>query len=65
MATYKYQCDNEQCQNRFEVTELMAEMGKHPIPCPKCGKFKNHRVITTAPTIKFNGTGFYVNDKDK
>lgn len=40
---YVYECENESCQHRFEVTHPIAEMSI-PKVCPECGEQTTKRV---------------------
>lgn len=58
MPTYEYAC--EACGNEFEEFQSMSAA---PIKkCPKCGKNKVHRKISTGGGIIFKGGGFYETD---
>jgi putative FmdB family regulatory protein len=58
MPTYEYIC--EACGNEFEN---FASMSAPPIKkCPKCGKNKVQRKISTGGGIIFKGGGFYETD---
>jgi putative FmdB family regulatory protein len=55
MPRYDYQC--EECDNTIEVTHSMKEEFKE-----KCECGGNYEKLISPPSIKFNGSGFYVND---
>ncbi len=55
MPLYEYKCGL--CG---EIRERIQKVGADPINCPECG-IPMERLIG-APGLKFNGSGFYVND---
>ncbi len=58
MPTYEYVCDA--CQHAFEKFHAMSA---EPIKiCPKCGKKKVRRLISTGAGMIFKGSGFYITD---
>ena len=58
MPTYEYKCDA--CGNAFErFQSIMAAPIKR---CPKCGKNKVRRLISTGAGLIFKGSGFYITD---
>ena len=58
MPTYEYQCDA--CGNKFEKFQSIKSA---PIrKCPKCGKNKVRRLISTGAALIFKGSGFYITD---
>jgi putative FmdB family regulatory protein len=58
MPTYEYQCDA--CSERFEKFQSITAA---PIKkCPKCGKKKVRRLISSGAGILFKGSGFYITD---
>ena len=58
MPTYEYQCDA--CGNKFERFQSIKS---GPIrKCPKCGKNKVRRLISTGAGMIFKGSGFYITD---
>jgi putative FmdB family regulatory protein len=58
MPTYEYQCDA--CGNKFEKFQSITS---GPIrKCPKCGKNKVRRLISTGAGLIFKGSGFYITD---
>src|SRR3954462_1549477 len=62
MPTYEYQCDA--CGNKFEKFQSIKS---GPIKrCPKCGKNKVRRLISSGAGLIFKGSGFYITDyRDK
>jgi putative FmdB family regulatory protein len=58
MPTYEYQCDA--CGDKFEKFQSITA---GPIKkCPKCGKRKVRRLISTGAGLIFKGSGFYITD---
>jgi len=58
MPTYEYQCDA--CGNKFEKFQSITAA---PIrKCPRCGKNKVRRLISTGAGLIFKGSGFYITD---
>ena len=58
MPTYEYQCDA--CGNKFEKFQSIKS---GPIKkCPKCGKNKVRRLISSGAGMIFKGSGFYITD---
>src|SRR4051794_8018081 len=58
MPTYEYKCDA--CGNKFEKFQSIKA---GPIrKCPKCGKNKVRRLISTGAGLIFKGSGFYTTD---
>ncbi|HEV8607648.1 MAG TPA: zinc ribbon domain-containing protein [Tepidisphaeraceae bacterium] len=58
MPTYEYKCDA--CGARFEKFQSIKS---GPIrKCPKCGKSKVRRLISTGAGLIFKGSGFYITD---
>jgi len=58
MPTYEYQCDA--CGNKFEKFQSIKSA---PIKkCPKCGKNKVRRLISSGAGLIFKGSGFYITD---
>src|SRR3954469_4625328 len=58
MPTYEYQCDA--CGNKFEKFQSITS---GPVrKCPKCGKNKVKRLISTGAGLIFKGSGFYITD---
>src|SRR5437764_13193163 len=58
MPTYEYQCDA--CGNKFEKFQPITSA---PIKkCPKCGKNKVRRLISTGAGLIIKGSGFYITD---
>lgn len=62
MPTYEYKCDA--CGTAFERFQSMSAA---PVKkCPKCGKNKVRRLISTGAGLIFKGSGFYITDyRDK
>ena len=61
--TYDFSC--KKCLHVFEVDMKMSELGKKKVKCPKCHTTKTKRVYANPAPVQFNGSGFYINDKDK
>src|ERR1051326_3238727 len=58
MPTYEYRCDA--CGHAFEKFQSMTAA---PVrKCPKCGKNKVRRLISTGAGLIFKGSGFYITD---
>src|SRR6266576_949778 len=58
MPTYEYKC--EACGHKFEKFQSIKS---GPIrKCPKCGKNKVRRLISTGAGLIFKGSGFYITD---
>jgi putative FmdB family regulatory protein len=58
MPTYEYQC--QACGNKFEKFQSISS---GPIrKCPKCGKNKVRRLISSGAGLIFKGSGFYITD---
>lgn len=58
MPTYEYRCDN--CKHEFEKFQSITS---GPIrKCPKCGKKKVKRLISSGAGMIFKGSGFYITD---
>jgi len=58
MPTYEYKCDA--CGHAFEQFQSITA---GPIrKCPKCGKLKVRRLISTGAGLIFKGSGFYETD---
>lgn len=58
MPTYEYKC--EACGHAFE--QFQSIMAKPTRKCPKCGKAKVRRLISTGGGMIFKGSGFYITD---
>jgi putative FmdB family regulatory protein len=58
MPTYEYRC--EACGHQFEKFQsiISASIRK----CPKCGRKKVKRLISTGAGLLFKGSGFYITD---
>lgn len=61
MPTYEYEC--VKCKDHFCITISFKEKVIN-LTCPKC-KSKKVRKIWFAPTIIYNGNGFYTRDHPK
>ena len=57
MPTYDYLC--EACNHKFELIQGINDKTKRT--CPQCHKKKLRRLFGCA-TLKFVGSGFYIND---
>ena len=58
MPTYEYLC--QACGHCFEV---MHPMSQDPIRlCPKCGKRRVKRLVSSGGGLLFKGSGFYITD---
>ena len=58
MPTYEYKCDA--CGTAFERFQSITAA---PVKkCPKCGKNKVRRLISTGAGLIFKGSGFYITD---
>lgn len=60
MAIYTWRCKNK---HEFETTNL--KINQKPLKCPHCRSRQITKIIVSVPTVKFVGSGFYINDKDK
>jgi putative FmdB family regulatory protein len=58
MPIYIHKC--MACHKEFNVFQKITKLEDKP--CPECGK-ETRRVIKPNLAIKFNGAGFYTNDK--
>lgn len=58
MPTYEYACDA--CRHRFEQFQPIT--AKPVKKCPKCGKLKVKRLISSGAGFLFKGSGFYQTD---
>ncbi len=58
MPTYEYAC--EACGHRFE--QFQSITAKPLRKCPKCGKLKVKRLISSGGGFLFKGSGFYQTD---
>ena len=61
MPLYQYRCKQPKCKHEFESLMRMADPDP---PCPKCKTEKVEKVMSS-PSLKFQGTGFYVTDYPK
>ena len=61
MPTYDYACGA--CGHSFEVFEKPPEGGSKS--CPKCGRRKARRQISSGAGFIFKGSGFYATDYKK
>ena len=58
MPTYEYEC--KACHHAFERMQGMTEA---PVrTCPKCGKRRVQRLISSGGGLIFKGSGFYITD---
>ena len=63
MAFYDYECSNHGCDEHFTVKQSMKDHELFMairINCLECGNQMEQVLYPVA--IKFNGSGFYVND---
>ena len=60
MPIYEYHCKN--CDVKFEYLKSISE--SKPTKCPKCDK-EAEKLISNLGGLKFNGSGFYINDYKK
>lgn len=58
MPTYEYACDA--CGHEFE--EFQSITADPLRKCPKCGKAKLQRLISSGGGLIFKGSGFYITD---
>ena len=61
MPIYEFQCDAEKggCGCVFEVLQKLND----PLPfCPECGKKRKVKKLISVPSLRFIGSGFYIND---
>jgi putative FmdB family regulatory protein len=58
MPTYEYQCDA--CGHKFEKFQSITSTAVKK--CPKCGKNKVRRLISSGAGVIFKGGGFYQTD---
>jgi putative FmdB family regulatory protein len=58
MPTYEYQCDA--CGLKFEKFQSITSSAVKK--CPKCGKNKVRRLISSGAGVIFKGGGFYQTD---
>lgn len=61
MAVYTYKCKNSECGIRVEKVRGISEPEPTYI-CDECSEVLA-RVYDSAPSIQFNGSGFYSKDK--
>lgn len=63
MPTYDYECENHECEHKFEHFQSITS----PLlkKCPKCNKLKLVRLIGSGGGVIFKGEGFYENDYKK
>ena len=59
---YDFQC--KKCLHVFEKWLDFSKLDKAQ-RCPNCRSIRTRRHYRVAPSIRFNGGGFYINDKDK
>jgi putative FmdB family regulatory protein len=55
---YDYEC--QECKHALAKTQKIT--AKATTICPKCGKHKLLRIISSNTALVFNGTGFYSTD---
>ncbi|PIY82401.1 MAG: FmdB family transcriptional regulator [Candidatus Omnitrophica bacterium CG_4_10_14_0_2_um_filter_44_9] len=61
MPTYEYECRS--CDHHFEKSQSMTA---EPLKtCPKCGKNRVVRLISSGSGFIFKGSGFYATDYKK
>lgn len=58
MPTYEYRCSA--CKHEFE--QFQSITAKPIKKCPKCGKNKVDRLISSGAGMIFKGSGFYITD---
>ena len=58
MPTYEYLCSN--CDHEWEAYQAIS--AKPLRKCPRCGKMKAERLISSGGGIIFKGSGFYETD---
>ena len=58
MPTYEYLCSN--CDHEWEAYQAIS--AKPLRKCPRCGKMKAERLISSGGGIIFKGSGFYQTD---
>lgn len=58
MPTYEYRCKH--CNAEHQFFQRMTENPKRK--CPKCGKLKLERLISSGGGVIFKGSGFYETD---
>jgi putative FmdB family regulatory protein len=59
MPLYEYLC--KKCGHRFERIQKFSDL--HVKKCPDCGGAVEQ--VITAPSVRFKGSGWYVNDYAK
>ena len=57
MPIYDYECG--ECQHKWDAMHPMDYKVEY---CPKCGKQKVYRLISTPSMFDLKGDGFYCND---
>ena len=65
MRVFEYKCNA--CGYTFEkefTVEEINENKHHHVVCPKCGSADVRRIYSP-PSLRFIGSGFYVNDYGK
>ena len=65
MKTYDYRCKD--CENEFSIEFSMSkELDDNTLPtCPSCQSPNTQKIIKSAPTVVFKGSGCYSNDNKK
>ena len=58
MPTYEYRCKN--CESEHDIFQSITENPKRK--CPKCGRMKLERLISSGGGVIFKGSGFYETD---
>ena len=58
MPIFEYKC--EKCNTRIEEIVMMPSQARDGFNCSVCSKSMEE--VTSAPSIRFKGPGFYVND---
>ncbi len=58
MPTYEYRCKH--CKAEHQFFQRMTENPKRK--CPKCGKLRLERLISSGGGVIFKGSGFYETD---
>lgn len=64
VRVYHFRCKNPDCKLVFEKEIDYDKIKKACVRCPKC-RDAAEKVIVFAPPVRYIGTGFYINDKNK